>query len=223
MNNRVITLIQNWQTIGSPGQEGFNWTTNRHNWEKTFPNYTNLISKLPSEIDRVAVRDICESSNFPVLEKFLTVMVWGYGDRGYGPYRVNQMLNHENVEDILSKVFEFCKKGEPIEAYDYLRLNRIKILGPSYGSKFISFCTSREKGAPIYDSLIAKWITTFAKDDFLGISTSSENWNLRTYTKYWDWVKHHSEALDCYPDEVELVLFRDAESKFSKTSNWMGK
>jgi hypothetical protein len=223
LNKRLVALVQKWQAIGSPGQEGFDWTSSKHNWEKAFPIHTKFISELPTEIDRVAVRKICESAKYSTLEKFLSVMVWGYGDRGYGAYRVTQMLNQENVEEILAQVFESCQKGEPKAAYEFLRQNRIRILGPSYGSKFISFCTPRDKGAPIYDSLIAMWIESFAKKDFSGIPTSSENWNLKTYSKYWDWVKEHSEELDCFPDEIELVLFRDAEIKFSKTSSWSGK
>ena len=87
----------------------------------------------------------------------------------------------------------------------------------------MAFCTPREIGAPIYDSLIAIWVREFAEKEFLGVTTSSDNWNLKTYSRYWDWVKEHSDALECYPDEIELVLFRDAESKFSKASKWSGK
>jgi hypothetical protein len=67
------------------------------------------------------------------------------------------------------------------------------------------------------------WIDEFAADDFEGISTSSEIWNLKTYSRYWDWVKIHADGLATFPDEIELVLFRDAELKFSKKSAWMGK
>lgn len=223
VNKRLVTLVQKWQATGSPRQEGFDWTPSKHNWIKAFPNDKKFIMALPSEIDRVAVRKICGAKKYSVREKFLSVMIWGYGDRGYGPYRVTKMLNQENAEEILTQVFKTCQKGEPKLAYDFLRGNRIQILGPSYGSKFISFCTPRDIGAPIYDSLIAIWIEQFARKDFFDVPTSSENWNIKTYSKYWDWVKNHSVGLDTFPDEIELVLFRDAESKFSKSSNWSGK
>ena len=215
--------MQKWQAIGSPRQEGFDWSTSKHNWEKAFPIHMKFISELPTVIDRAAVRKICGSAKYSTIEKFLSVMVWGYGDRGYGPYRVTQMLNQENAEEILTHVFETCRQGNPKLAYDFLKQNRIRILGPSYGSKFMTFCTPREIGAPIYDSLIAMWVDQFAKKDFLGTPTSSENWNSKTYSMYWDWVKLHSEELSCYPDEIELVLFRDAESRYSRQSAWKGK
>ena len=150
-------------------------------------------------------------------------MVWGYGDRGYGPYRVTQMMGQHHGVEVLSEAFELCQRGDAKGAYEFLSKNRIRFLGPSYGSKFITFCIPRDIGAPIYDSLIAMWVKEFAAKEFLGVTTSSESWNLKTYSRYWDWVKEHSDALKCYPDEIELVLFRDAERKFSKKSGWAGK
>jgi hypothetical protein len=223
MNRRLVSLVKQWQADGSPVQEGFDWTSGRHNWEKAFPKDKKFISGLPPEIDRMAVRKICESSKHSIREKFLAVMVWGYGDRGYGPYRVTQMLNQANAEEVLAEVFDICQNGNPKFAYDYLRTHRIRILGPSYSSKFITFCTPRQIGAPIYDSYIALWVNAFAAQDFMGVKTSSEVWNSKTYSRYWDWVKQHSDELNCFPDDVELVLFRDAEAKFSKDSNWSGK
>ena len=150
-------------------------------------------------------------------------MIWGYGDRGYGPYRVTQMLNQEHAESVLAEVFDICQNGDPKGAYDFLRHNRIRILGPSFSSKFITFCTPKNIGAPIYDSYIALWVAAFAVRDFSGVRTTSEVWNLKTYARYWDWVKEHSEELNCFPDDIELAIFRDAETKFSKASNWADK
>lgn len=220
---RLKKLVESWKKSGSPQQEGFNWTSSRGNWLKAFPKDSKFISALPDEIDREAVRKICNSKIYNIREKFLAVMVWGYGDRGYGPYRVTQMMAQGNAEDVLTQVYEISKSGDAKGAYDFLRKNRIHMLGPSYASKFITFCTPRDVGAPIYDSLIALWIAEYAKKDFVGVTTSSENWNLNTYSKYWDWIKNSSVELECYPDEIELVLFRDAESKFSKSSKWLGK
>ena len=223
MNKNLAKLVENWKANGSLQQEGFDWSNNRNNWIKAFPRETKLISALPDEIDRGEVRRICNSKKYTVSQKFLAVMVWGYGDRGYGPYRVTQMMEQHHAVEVLSEAFELCQSGDAKGAYEFLSKNRIRILGPSYGSKFITFCTPRDIGAPIYDSLIAMWVKEFAAKEFLGVTTSSESWNLKTYSRYWDWVKEHADELECYPDEIELVLFRDAESKFSKASNWLGK
>ena len=223
MNKRLTKLVETWKAAGSPQQEGFDWTSSKNNWIKAFPQESEFISNLPDEIDRKEVRRVCQAKRYSIREKFLSVMIWGYGDRGYGPYRVTQMLNQEHSEEVLTKVFELCKDGDPKSAYDFLRRNRVRILGPSYSSKFMTFCTPREVGAPIYDSYIALWVEAYASKDFADVRTTSEVWNTKTYSRYWDWVKEHSEALTCFPDDIELVLFRDAEIKFSKSSNWIAK
>jgi hypothetical protein len=223
LNEKLIGLVGTWQSTGSPEQEGFDWTASRDNWLKAFPAEAKFIQGLRAEVDRQTVRDVCKSQKYGIREKFLAAMIWGYGNRGYGPYRVTQMLNQSNSEEILINVYELCKSGEPKEAYQFLKSNRIRILGPSYGSKFINFCTPREIGAPIYDSLISTWIDSYAKEEFAGLSTRSESWNSKTYNRYWDWVKIHSDSLNCFADQIELVLFRDAELRFAKSSSWSGK
>lgn len=218
MNDRLVKLVAAWKANGSQPQAGFNWASNLPNWIKAFPVDLDFITSLPVNLDRGQVRKVCETSEYSVREKFLSVMIWGYGDRGYGPYRVTQMLSQRHAERVLSDVYELACSGNAKGAYDFLRLNRIHTLGPSYGSKFISFCTPRSLGAPIYDSYIASWIKSLAAQDFIGIPISSENWNSKTYFRYWEWVIEHANALDCFPDEIELVLFSDAEKMFSKTS-----
>lgn len=223
MNKRLTKLVETWKADGSPQQEGFDWTSSRYNWIKAFPQESEFIFNLPDEIDRKEVRRICQAKRYSIREKFLSVMIWGYGDRGYGPYRVTQMLKQEHSEEVLTKVFELCKNGDPKSAYDYLRRKRVRILGPSYASKYLNFCTPREVGAPIYDSYIALWVKAYASKDFADVRITSEVWNTKTYSRYWDWVKEHSEALNCFPDDIEFILFRDAEIKFSKSSNWIAK
>jgi len=223
LNKNLKKLIKSWQSKGSLEQEAFDWSSGKDNWIKAFPEESKFITSLPEQLDRITVRMICDSKQHSALQKFLAVMIWGYGDRGYGPYRVTHMLSQPHAESVLTQVYEISQAGNPLEAYDFLQKNRIRILGPSYGSKFITFCTPLEVGAPIYDSLISLWVNEFAQEEFLGVSTSSESWNLKTYTRYWHWIKEHADLFECFPDEVELVLFRDAEKKFSKASNWKGK
>jgi hypothetical protein len=223
MNRRLVRLVRDWKDCGSPGQEGFDWTSSRNNWIKAFVKDSKFISSLPDEIDRLAVREICDSKKYNIREKFLAVMVWGYGDRGYGPYRVSKMLSQVHSEKVLETVYAIAHSKKPKLAYAHLMENRINTLGPSYGSKFIAFCTPREISAPIYDSLIALWINENAKAEFSNVPTGTLKWNLKTYSFYCDWIQDHSQELDCYPDDVELVLFRDAEKLFAKSSNWLGK
>ena len=223
MNERLLKLLYEWKSEGSPQQGSFDGSRSRGNWVKSFPNHSEFIKSLPPALSRGDVRNICESSTNGIIEKFLVVMVWGYGDRGYGPYRVSRMLSQENAQDVLSEVHSRSRIGNAKTAYDFFRKNRINGLGPSYSSKFITFCTPREVSAPIYDSYVALWIDKFAPHDFVQVPTSSITWNLKTYSRYCDWINEHANYFECFPDEVELALFRDAQKTFAKNSSWEGK
>jgi len=209
--------VKAWQSQGSAQQRGFDWSASQENWKKSFPLEASFISKLKSEIDRAEVNRVVASTKFGIREKFLAVMIWGYGNRGYGPYRVTKILSQSNSEAVLTQVYKLAQQGKPLEAYLYLSQNRLKQLGPSYGSKFLSFCTPREIGAPIYDSLVARWVSDYAADDFADVSTNSANWSLKTYTRYLEWITEHAKVLDSYSDEIEHVLFQAAEQEYSRT------
>lgn len=223
LNNKLSSLLGKWQRDGSTPQESFDWSSSRSNWSSKFPEHANFIKTLPDSIGRGDVRKICQGTKHTVLEKFLAVMIWGYGDRGYGPYRVSIMLLQPQTESILQNAYNLCRNGDPKEAYEYMQLNRIRNLGPSFGTKFMTFCTPKNVGAPILDSYVGLWLKKNASMDFLNVAINSESWNIKTYTRYWDWIKLHSEHFECDPDDVELVLFRDAEKTFSANSKWANK
>jgi hypothetical protein len=223
LNKKLSALLGAWQQEGSTPQESFDWTSSRSSWSKSFPQHAKFIETLPRSIGRSYVRKLCQGKKHTVIEKFLTVMIWGYGDRGYGPYRVSIMLSQPQAEVILEGAFRLCRSGKPQEAYEFLQHNRIRNLGPSFGTKFLTFCTPKKIGAPILDSYVGLWLKKYAAKDFINVSLNSENWNIKTYKHYWDWVKLHSQQFDCDPDDVELVLFRSAERIFSANSKWAGK
>jgi len=218
----VDRLVLDWIESGRTEQDGFDWSKGRQRWNEAFPKYKSHFSKIPDLIDRNFVRGIFEEK-IDITSKFLTSMVWGYGDRGYGPYRVSKMMQQSNYKTILSNVLELSSSGRPLEAYKYFEQNRVKNLGPSFSTKFMFFCTPREVGAPIFDSYIAKWISHFEIEEFSKLSVTSERWNFKTYSQYWHWSKEVSSQHNILPDEFELIIFRDAEYLFSKNSLWIGK
>jgi hypothetical protein len=131
LNKRLIKLVEKWRAGGSPQQEGFDWTSSKKNWNEAFPEHSKFINTLPGEIDRGAVRKICSADSYSIGQKFLAVMVWGYGDRGYGPYRVTQMLNQENALIVLNQVYELAQGGDVKSAYDFL-------------DKLLQFCSNSD-------------------------------------------------------------------------------
>lgn len=219
MNIELVKLVKDWRSEGSIDQRGFDWSSSLENWKEAFPDEALFIANLKPAIDRTEVQRIFQDGESTNRERFLAVMIWGYEDRGYGPYRVGQMLGTANSGEVIDEVSRLCQEGKPLEGYKYLGANRLKQLGPAFGTKFLNFCTPRSIGAPIYDSLVARWVSQFASEDFKGFSTYLVNWNLRTYTRYFEWIRDHAKALDCFPDEIEHVLFEDARKRYSLTKS----
>lgn len=222
-NSRLRALVEDWQKLGSEPQEAFDWSRSASNWQRDLPEYKEYIAQLPDSIDRKFLRELILKKEFSAMEKFLAVMIWGYGDIGYGSYRVNKMFGSIAVEEKIAQVFELCQGAKPLQAYEFLAKYRISQLGPAFGTKLISFFTPREIVAPIYDSFIWKWMDKYSKDIFENGSCSSEVWNLKTYSTYSNWINFHSVSFGCFSDDLELVIFRDALEQFSTSSGWAGQ
>ncbi len=223
MSGRLESLHSAWVDSGSPEQESFNWESMSTKWANSFPIHSDFLLNLPKSLDRERLRNICTSESIGVREKFLSVMVWGFGDRAYGPFRVQRMFQDPDLQNKLTESYDLARSGHPKKAFEYFGLNRIDLLGPSFSTKYISFCTPRAIGAPIYDSFIVQWLNSFADFQVSKSATYSNKSVILDYSRYWDWVKEKSINLSCYPDEIELLMFRDSENFFAAKSVWKGK
>lgn len=220
VNERLASKVAEWVQSGSPAQGAFDWSKSRGNWERDLPTEKLFIDSLPDALSREDVRRISESKKSTVTEKFVTSMIWGYGDLGYGSYRVKKMFSTPGFEEKINRSYELAKTGLVIEAYEFLSKNRVQQLGPAFGTKWLSFVSPISQPAPIYDSFIAMWVRKFAKFAFAEVSMSSEVWSKKTYVTYFEWMISNSAEFGIKPDELELVIFQDATTEFSAKSKW---
>jgi hypothetical protein len=223
MSEKLKSLHATWVASGSPEQESFDLEKFLPRWTAAFPQHKDFLLGLPQSLSRENLRNVCSARNICALEKFLAVMVWGYGDRAYGPFRVERMFLDPESEAKIIESYNFADSGQPKKAFEYLGMNRIDMLGPSFSTKFISFCTPRSIGAPIYDSFIILWLNSFADFRVSKSSTYSNKSVILDYSRYWDWVKEKSIEFECFPDQIELLIFRDSENIFAANSAWKGK
>ena len=220
LNERLVLKVTEWIQSGRPAQEAFNWSKSRGNWERDLATEKLFIESLPDALSRENVRRVCGSEKSSVTEKFITTMIWGYGDLGYGSYRVKKMLSSPGFDEKINCSHELARMGFVMEAYEYLSKNKVQQLGPAFGTKWLSFVSPNTQPAPIYDSFIAMWVKKFAKHEFNKVSTSSEVWSKKTYGTYFEWMVSSSAEFGLKPDELELVIFQDATSEFSAKSKW---
>ena len=222
-NSRLRALVDEWKNAGSIPQEAFDWDRSRANWQRDLAPNSEFISQLPKEIDRTFLRTLVANGENSVMEKFLAVMIWGYGDLGYGSFRVRKMLDSDGFQEKVATVFEMCQQGAVLDSYVFLSKSKIDQLGPAFGTKIINFFTPREVVAPIYDSFISKWMDIYAKDAFPGGSCSSKVWSRNVYSSYVRFITSHAQKLECFGEDLELVIFRDALAQFETTSRWIGQ
>jgi hypothetical protein len=214
-NPRLTSIVSAWIKAGRPAQESFSWSKSRSNWCRDIQDLTRFIQLLPESLSRSDVRLVCDHKKFTVSEKFVTAMIWGYGDLGYGSYRVKRMFSTPGFIEKIHQSFDLARSGKTLEAYDFLGRNKIQQLGPAFATKWLSFVSPQDQPAPIYDSFISLWIKKFASKEFSKVSTSSEVWSKKTYGAYLEWMTVSAVSLGVKADDLELVIFQDATHHFS--------
>lgn len=208
---RIDILVEEWQNVGEPDQEAFPWSRSRAKWQELADDFGIDISDFPDLIDRGYLWWL-NSTGTPVERVFLAVMIWGYGDIGYGPHRVRQMFNSPNFIDSLCKVRASCEKSQFLEAYAILKNSKIRQLGPAFGTKVLAFFHQKNGAPPILDSVVAKWCNRHAAKELGPSGLNAEVWNLETYERYITWIYSVSQAKRVAMCSLEQLMFEDEYS-----------
>lgn len=220
LNSEIVRIVESRRATNSLSQAPFDWSARKSKWIETFPNFEDFLCKLANPLGRSELRALATDKNISDEEFFLAVMVWGFGTTGYGAYRVQNMTRSSLFKESLAEALKLSRKGKPLDAYSFLAKHKIKGLGPAFGTKLISFATPRDIAAPIFDSFVAKWINEFEPHAFNGVSIRPSSWNVKTYSRYLEWVSFHASSLKCLANEIELAIFQEGLSKFSTNSPW---
>jgi hypothetical protein len=167
---------------------------------------------LPNRLTRQVVRDACllaADSPADAQRAFLTVMAWGYGQVGYGPFRVRRLLEATPDADAQLQAAA-CKLAEhgPVEAYALLGDHgapRLARLGPAFGTKFLYFCSpAGSQPALILDRLVAAWLRANT-----GLSLNETRWSVSTYKRYLQTMFGWADELNATADKIETCIFAD--------------
>jgi hypothetical protein len=207
-NKRLGKLVNQWRDNGSPEQEAFPWQISKRNWTQLAYDFDIVIDNFPELIDRQFLWDL-SSSSAPVRSAFLAIMVWGYGDIGYGPHRVRQMYESEGFEKSIKLTKELCQAAETVEAYIVLKNSRIRQLGPSFGSKVLTFFHKPGFAPAIFDSIVAKWLNENAPTLFGSNGANAETWSVTTYERYNKWIADAASDFQISACNLEQLIFSD--------------
>ena len=152
------------------------------------------------------------------MDAFLAAMAWGYGNVGYGPWRVAQALEDPQAAVKVLQVATALHEEGALAAYSLMatecRLNRI---GPAFGTKFLYFADSgcHAHRALILDRLVADWLNAHTTPPVNPVP-----WSLSTYEAYLDRMHCWAAALGVKPDALELAMFSDMAE--ARGNQWAG-
>jgi hypothetical protein len=134
-------------------------------------------------------------------------MAWGYGNVGYGAWRVAEAFkDHEPGRKLLDVVVVLDNDG-PKAAYRLMSgTSRLHRIGPAFGTKFLYFADSgrHDLRALILDRLVAEWLRINT-----AFRVNPVPWAPATYDAYLDQMHEWAEDLKVEPDAVELAIFQE--------------
>ena len=96
------------------------------------------------------------------------------------------------------------------------RENRIKGLGPAFGTKFIVFCQPETvlPAALIHDELVTAWLETNGRADL-----RASTWAPRKYEAYLDQLEAWAKELRATAETIEYLIFQ-AEADGRPGNQW---
>ncbi len=170
------------------------------------------------QISRRNVIDVSRN----VDDVFIGAMIFGYGDRGYGPSRVKRVLqeNEKIFERNLQVQYEASKNGPEASWVSHTKTGKLKYFGPAFATKFAYFGARHQK-TESQIPLIADINTSWGSWELAKIPRSVEQ--LEGYLRYvklaHDWGESHGKY---GADEVERALFEIGKKyvpkKFARTA-----
>lgn len=206
--DKIRQVVADWIAAGKPPQPAMPWPKQR--WLEAFPDYAADLFDLPDELDRATVLDIGELAQGgprDAVFAFLTAMAWGYGEKGYGPYRTTNVLNaRPDSAERLQAIARVLVDDGAVAGYRALAGDAsIPGLGLSFGTKILYFFQPAEDRlrALILDAFMTSWL---ARE--IGWKIDTTAWSAKAYEKYIDTMDDWSIELGIDPDELEMCIFR---------------
>lgn len=163
-------------------------------------------------VNREQVFVVGEAATNPrgAVHTYVAAAVWGTGTSAQGVDRAARVLDDDpsRVGQDLAHAAQLQASDGPVAAYGYLHGdgNRIKHLGPSFGTKFLYFAgfdaNSHHRQALILDKNVASALVRLDTGDW-----PDHGWLTEQYARYLDIAHDWAEQWQTPPDVVERALF----------------
>ena len=181
-------------------------------WIERFPSDAKFLKSVAKNLNRKSVRKVCsQRGTYSIRQKFLAVMLWGYGPYAVGAARTLKITKEPEFEFKLREVYNLAKSGRHIDAISFMAIDPIKNFGPAYGTKFVYFCSPKNVCAPIYDMRVRDWLGKYAKNELYGASLKRIQWHTNSYLAWSQWLQVQAKLLKTNWEDLEYLIFEDAK------------
>ena len=195
------------------------------NWEHFFhddPDFLEVTQMFPNVVTRGHIKNLAiEALDNQANHRrfFLATMVWGYGTRGFGPFRTSQMLGDPGALHMIQMAINGIAAGQILNVYEQFRL---RFCGPAFFTKFFYFIGLGCAVNPlplIFDSRVANSFRVLVADmglnfsDFAVVQQDAQGQIVAVsrypegYVHFVNLVNHWAHELGCRSDSIELFLF----------------
>lgn len=186
-------------------------------WIERSPAFAEVIGSLPAQLDRASVRAFCDRQPHDedgAVAIFIASQIWGYGQVGYGPFRLAEGLAQPTLGAVLSATRSLLDHDEPVEAFRELCVrHELPWVGTAFGTKFLHFADAAGH-ALILDSVVAGWLKEHAGLKFRCLR------NVREYATWLELAAAWADQSETTPERVELLVFTDG---LPEGSQWLGE
>lgn len=142
----------------------------------------------------------------PIRAFFMSAMIWGFGDLGYGPWRTARMLATPNAEDKIGRVLQLARDEGSLAAYEAIsgpcRLDR---MGPVFATKLVYFSGRRSGAGGPHPLVLDRMIGTLLAEH--GVVLRWGRFDREDYGRYLHLMNLVADRVHATPDDVECALF----------------
>lgn len=204
-----------WKAAGRPQQGATEYVRSR--WVDALPEHRQLVHALPERLNRSDSRrliaGLLEEDN--IAGAFVVSQIWGYGRRGYGPYRVRRVLDQDGAGENLRAGYDVLHRDGPGAAFSaFADKHRLAWLGPAFFTKFMFFADPTQQSL-VLDEYVAAWIR-----EHIGLKLPLYPARSSVYVGYLELVQAWAAMLELTVHEVEQLIFA-AEARTRPRNDWL--
>lgn len=162
-----------------------------------------------------AVAQRWRDGDVPSVQLAAASLAWGYGRRGYGPYRTSAILSREDAAPRLNAALEGLRGDTPsletlVGSYRlFMTTSKLTGLGPAFFSKILHFAGYRRGRGGTQPLILDSVVAARLPDEAGAARRYRSGWWSSTWRDYLLWAALQADRSGYAgePDQVEMALF----------------